>query len=104
MDMARVIGHVVATQKYPALEGMKLAILQPLDESLGEVGEAIIAVDPDARCGLGELVYYVGGGDAALLEQGKPIPSDASIVGIVDRVDCEQQYKTVPGGLGKYRK
>ena len=102
--MARVIGLVVATQKYRTLRGMKLAILQPLDEALADAGEPLIGVDPDARCGLGEHVYYVGGGDAAMLEQGKYIPSDASIVGIIDRVDVDKQYKSLPGGLEKYRK
>ena len=104
MDVARVIGHVVATQKYRTLGGMKLAILQPLDEDLADAGDPMIAIDPDSRCGLGEHVYYVGGGDAAMLELGKFIPSDASIVGIIDRVDAEKEYKTLPGGLKKYRK
>ena len=104
MDMARVIGLVVATRKYRTLEGMKLAILQPLDEDLADAGAPMIAVDREARCGLGEYVYYVGGGDAAILELGKYIPSDASIVGIIDRVDAEKRYKTLPGGLRKYRK
>ena len=98
------IGLVVATQKYRTLQGMKLAIVQPLDESLEEAGVPVIAVDPDSRCGLGELVYYVGGGDAAILELGKFIPSDASIVGIIDRVDVEKIYKSLPGGLTEYRK
>lgn len=104
MDMARVVGLVVATQKYRTLQGMKLAVLQPLDEALAEAGEPLIAVDPDARCGLGEYVYYVGGGDAAMLELDKYIPSDASIVGIIDSVDIEKKYKHLPGGLQKYRK
>jgi len=104
VDIARVIGHVVATQKYRTLEGMKLAILQPLDEDLAESGAPLIAVDPEARCGLGEYVYYVGGGDAAALEAGKFIPSDASVVGIIDKVDVEKQYKTLPEGLKEYRK
>lgn len=104
MDIARVIGLVVATQKYPSLEGMKLAVIQPLNETLEDSGEPLIAVDPESRCGLDELIYYVGGGDAAQLEKGVSIPSDASIVGIFDRVDVDAQYKTLPGGLKKYRK
>ena len=110
MDIARVIGHVVATQKYRTLEGMKLAVLQPLDESLKEAGAPLVAVDPESRCGLGEYVYYVGGGDAALLEMDaktgkeKWIPSDASIVGIIDHVDVDKRLKSLSGGLQKYRK
>ena len=104
MDIARVIGHAVATQKYPTLNGMKMAIIQPLDENLQDSGSPFIAIDPDSRCGLGEYVYYVGGGDAAQLEKGMAIPSDASIVGIIDRVDADPQFKSLPGGFRKYRK
>ena len=104
MDMARVIGRVVATQKYRTLEGMKLAVIQPLDEELRDAGEPLIAIDPESRCGNGEYVYYVGGGDAAGLEAGKWIPSDASIVGIFDRVEVDKKMKQLPGGFEKYRK
>ncbi len=104
MDIARVIGSVVATQKYRTLVGVKLAVIQPLDEELVDSGRALIAVDIDSRCGLGEYVYYVTGGDAAQLEEDKLIPSDASIVGIVDRVDVDKAYKSLPGGLAAYRK
>jgi len=110
MDMARVIGSVVATQKYRTLVGMKLAIIQPLDENLKERGEPLIAMDPQSRCGLGELVYYVAGGDAALLEKDeatgkdKFIPSDSSIVGIIDNLNSSPEFKTLPEGLRKYRK
>jgi ethanolamine utilization protein EutN len=104
MDLAKVIGSVVATVKYRTLEGKKLAVIQPLDESLKAVSAPLIAVDPESRCGLGEYVYYVAGGDAALLEEGKFIPSDASIVGIVDKVDAGGEFKTVSGGLSHYRK
>lgn len=104
MDIARVIGSIVATQKYRTLVGTKLAVIQPLDEQLAASGQPLIAVDIDSRCGLGEYVYFVTGGDAAQLEDDKFIPSDASIVGIVDRVDIDTTYKSLPGGLAAYRK
>ncbi len=55
MDIARVIGSVVATRKYRTLTGMKLALIQPLDEELKAAGEPIVAVDLESRCGLVKL-------------------------------------------------
>ncbi len=110
MDIARVIGSVVATRKYRTLTGMKLALIQPLDEELQGSGEPIVAVDLESRCGLGELVFYVEGGDAALLEMDattgkeKFIPSDASIVGIIDTLDVAREFRYQPGGFAQYRK
>jgi len=110
VDIARVVGSVVATRKYRTLTGMKLALIQPLDEELKGSGEPIVAVDLESRCGLGELVFFVEGGDAALLEldeatgKEKFIPSDASIVGIIDTLDADREFKTQPGGFAQYRK
>jgi hypothetical protein len=34
----------------------------------------------------------------------KFIPSDASIVGIIDTLDTAREFKTQPGGFAQYRK
>jgi ethanolamine utilization protein EutN len=84
MDMARVIGNVVATQKDPSLEGYKICILQPMDEHRQDFGEPLIAIDVTNQAGLGETVFFVTGGDAIQLEEGKIMPSDAAVAGIID--------------------
>ena len=56
MDLARVIGSVVASQKAPQLEGVKLCVIQPLDESLEPAGATLIAADATASRGTGEIV------------------------------------------------
>ena len=84
MDMARVIGNVVSTQKVPHFVGYKICVLQPIDEERHDVGRPLIAIDVTNQVGLGETVFFVIGGDAIEMEQGKRMPSDAAVVGIVD--------------------
>lgn len=88
MNLGRVIGTVVATQKYEGLEGKKLLLVQPLDHALCHVGEAVVAVDT-VRAGTGDLIYFVNSREAALACDPWFVPVDAAIVGIVDDVCCE---------------
>lgn len=87
MEMARVIGNVVATVKDPSLTGYKLLIIQPLDHHLKEVGEPLVAVDP-LLAGSGELVAWIGGKEASLAMPHDLSPVDAAIVEIIDQVDA----------------
>ena len=84
MDLAKVIGTVVATRKDPTLEGTRLLIVQPLDEKQNPIEEPLVAVDTLNDAGVGEIVYIVTGGDAVSVIPGKRMPVDVAIVGIVD--------------------
>jgi ethanolamine utilization protein EutN len=93
MFLARVTGHVVATQKDKTLGGQKLLVVEPLnvkfDESsnrpasLGNTGRAIVALDV-VGCGEGQLVLVTQGSSARMTEKTKDLPADAVVVGIVD--------------------
>ena len=92
MFLARVAGHVVASQKDKILLGQKLFIVEPLnvkyDEAgqpvtLGNTGRAIVALD-SVGAGEGQLVLVVQGSSARMTEQTKNLPADAVIIGIVD--------------------
>jgi ethanolamine utilization protein EutN len=87
MRLGRVIGSVVATQKEASLEGVKLLIVEPLDERLAPAGEAIVACDA-VQSGPGDIVMFEGGREAAIALSNWFNPSDATIFGIVDRVDA----------------
>jgi ethanolamine utilization protein EutN len=87
MNLARVIGTVVAEQKYDGLAGIKLLIVQPVDRQQRPTGEAVVATDATAQAGPGELVFIVGGREAALALPETFVPVDHSVVGIVDQVD-----------------
>jgi ethanolamine utilization protein EutN len=89
MQIARVIGTLVATQKHRKLEGAKLLIVQPLDLDGTPRGAALLTVD-SVGAGIGERVLVVIEGRAAgdALRR-KAAPVDAAIVGIIDRVDLQ---------------
>jgi ethanolamine utilization protein EutN len=88
MYLGRVIGTVVATQKYEGLEGKKLLVVTPLNHKKERTGEDQVAVDT-VRAGQGDLVYLVGSREAALALDPWFVPVDAAIVGIVDDVDAK---------------
>ena len=83
MELAKVIGRVVATQKYTGLEGVKLLIIQPMKANGEKQGEPLIAADA-TQSGPGELVAWVKGREAALTLPETYVPVDCAIVGTVD--------------------
>ncbi len=88
MKLGRVIGSVVSTQKVDSFEGVKLLLVQPLDENYKEIGSPLAACDM-VLAGTGDIVMFEGGREAALALENWFNPSDATIMGIVDRTDVE---------------
>lgn len=87
MQLARVIGTVVATMKAPNMEGVRLLIVQPLTRRLEPVGQPVIAADALETAGPGQLVFIVGAREAAEAMPNRFVPVDHAIVGIVDAVE-----------------
>ena len=89
MQIAKVIGTVVATQKHRKFEGAKLMIVQPLNIDDTPRGFALLAVD-GVGAGVDEKVLVVLEGRAAGEALGrKGAPVDAAIVGIIDTVTID---------------
>ncbi len=86
MQLARVIGTVVATEKAVGLEGVKFLIIQPLDRHQEPSGSPVVAADAVHMAGPGELVYFVSAREAAEALPERFVPVDHAIVGIVDQV------------------
>ena len=86
MQLARVIGSVVATRKDEHLAGMTLLLVQPLTPKHDPVGRPLVAVD-SVGAGVGEEVFFVRGKEASFPFYPVEAPVDAGIVGIVDRWD-----------------
>jgi ethanolamine utilization protein EutN len=86
MQLARVIGTVVATTKVQGLDGVKLLVIQPLDRQQRPSGSTVIAADAVHMAGPGELVYFVSAREAAQAMPDPFVPVDHAIVGIVDAV------------------
>ena len=83
MQLARVIGEVVATIKDPNLTGIKLLVLQPVAPSGGDAGRTLVALD-SVGAGVGEHVFFVRGREAAFPFYPAEPPADATVIGIVD--------------------
>ena len=64
MQLARVTGTVVATQKHEKLVGVKLLLVQPMSADGGNNGSALLAVDA-VQAGVGDRVLVVLEGRAA---------------------------------------
>jgi ethanolamine utilization protein EutN len=86
MQIAQVVGDVVATHKDENLTGLKLLLLQPLTPEGEPVGRTLVAVDA-AGAGVGERVFFVRGKEASFPFYPVEAPVDAGIVGIVDHWD-----------------
>ncbi len=90
MQIARVIGTLVSTQKHRKFEGAKLLLVQPLNLDDTPRGNALLAVD-GVGAGVHEKVLIVLEGRAAGEAIGqKGAPVDAAIVGIIDSVDVHR--------------
>ena len=89
MQIARVVGTVVATRKHRKFDGAPLLLVQPLNLDETPRGVAMLAVD-SVGAGVNEKVLVVLEGRAAgeALNR-KAAPVDAAIVGIIDHVECD---------------
>jgi microcompartment protein CcmK/EutM len=85
MQLARVIGEVVATIKDANLSGTFL-VLQPINASGDPWGRTLVAID-SVGAGVGEHVFFVRGREAAYPFYPAEPPTDACIIGIVDHWD-----------------
>jgi microcompartment protein CcmK/EutM len=83
MQLARVIGDIVATRKEPGYEGIKLLVIQPLSKDGQDSGRPLVAVD-GVGAGVGERVFFVRGKEASFPFYPTEVPADAGIVGIID--------------------
>ena len=88
MQLARVVGNVVASVKDAQLVGHRLLVLQPVTPGAASapVGRVLVAVDA-MGAGVGETVFFVRGKEASFPFLPAITPVDACVVGIVDRWD-----------------
>ncbi len=88
MHLARVIGTVVCTVKNDGLEGRKLLVIQPIDGKLRDQGRPMVAID-SVGSGKGEVVFWCRGKEASFPFDPREVPTDCTIVGIVDSINVE---------------
>jgi ethanolamine utilization protein EutN len=83
MQIAKVVGTVVATRKDENLAGITLLLVQPLTPDRQPAGKPLVAVDC-VGAGVGEDVFFVRGKEASFPFYPAEPPVDAGIVGIID--------------------
>ena len=90
MQICRVVGTVVATQKNRKLEGAKLMLVQPLTLDGKPRGATLLAID-SVGAGVGEQVLVVIEGKAAGQALGRKAAAvDAAIIGIIDALEVDR--------------
>jgi carbon dioxide concentrating mechanism protein CcmL len=97
VQLARVIGTVVATRKDAELEGVKLLLLCACDLDGRPDGSVLVAVDA-VGAGVGEVVLYASGSSARLTDTTKDRPVDAVVMAVVDEVESEGRRRYVKDG------
>ena len=83
MYLGKVIGRVVSTVKDPALVGRKLLLIRRMPN-----GPTVVAIDA-VGAGAGETVYVCRGREAAFAFKPEEVPTEASVVAIVDSIERE---------------
>jgi ethanolamine utilization protein EutN len=93
MTLGRVVGCVWATAKDKNLEGHRLLLVQPLTPQLKTAGRRIVCTDATGA-GAGEIVYWCRGKESSFPFLPAQIPTDCTIVGIVDSVQIGAPEKS----------
>jgi ethanolamine utilization protein EutN len=87
MIICRVIGHVWATKKEPRLESLKLMVVR---EEFGRNANKIYVAADCVGAGIGEQVLVVEGSTAQRAYGSNGVPTDKTIVGIIDSVEIDE--------------
>ena len=88
MNLCRVLGTVVATEKHPSFHARKILVVQPIDEQLKPLGKSFLAIDNSSSAGKGDVVLVLNEGTGTRQVLGdKQAPIRSLVMGVVDRVD-----------------
>ena len=76
----------MCTHKLHYFEGLKLLLVQPLNEQQQAQGDPLVAFDA-AQAGEGDVVFYETSKEAGWALREWFTPADAAILGIVDQME-----------------
>ncbi len=98
MFIGKVVGTVVSTIKDEKVEGLKLQIVQEVDEHMAPRKKYVVAADT-VGAGPGDLVLFAQGSSArqTTLTDGRPI--DAAIFAVIDSWDVDDRLVYQKEGL-----
>jgi ethanolamine utilization protein EutN/carbon dioxide concentrating mechanism protein CcmL len=87
MQIARVVGTVVSTNKSDKLNGLKLLLTRNIDlDTFEEKGSPVVSIDA-VGAGDGEIVMVVGGSSSRQTAVTENKPADSTIIAIIDYID-----------------
>lgn len=79
----------MSTQKVKSFEGLKLVLVQPLNEKLDPAGDALVVVDT-LQSNVGQIVYFETSKEAGRVIEREMNPCDAAVMGIVDNINITE--------------
>lgn len=87
MFIGMVVGNVVCSKKDERLKSSKLLIVELVTPEGKRTGNYHVAVDGIGVAGTDDFVYLAKGKEAGLPFHDKTIPTELSIVGIIDKIN-----------------
>jgi microcompartment protein CcmK/EutM len=90
--LGRVAGTLVASDKEPTMEGLKLLVVRQVDVDGADTGSYVVAADA-VGAGVGEVVMYATGSSARQTLATRDRPCDAVIMAIVDTWEVGGEVK-----------
>jgi microcompartment protein CcmK/EutM len=93
MFVAKVIGNMICTHKNDNLRGLKLMVVQPVDDQLEDKGKPLVAIDTIGQSGVGDLVYLAKSKESSIPLGKDLVPSDAGIMGIIEYYNVEKRME-----------
>jgi ethanolamine utilization protein EutN len=97
MILGRVIGQVWAARRDPRLQRAKLLVIRPHAIYEPAFGTRHLVATDDVDAGVGDDVVVCLGAPARASAGGNDMPVDASVLGVVDRIDLRPEALQVPG-------
>ncbi|MBN1480316.1 ethanolamine utilization protein EutN [candidate division KSB1 bacterium] len=88
MELGRIEGTVVSTAKVDRLKGYKLLLVNLINPDMKATSNYVVAVDT-VGAGKGEVVIVVRGSSARQAKTLQHVPTDTSIVAIVDSIELK---------------
>lgn len=90
MQLCKVTGTIVATQKNQTLKDQRILLVQPLTLDGKPLGKDILALDT-VDAGVGDTVLVVQEGQAAAqLLKRQDVPVHSMVVAVVDGLDVKE--------------
>lgn len=91
MQLAKVIGNVVSVRKEHNLKGLKLLVVEYLDEKVQETKKTVVCTDT-VSAGPGDIVLTCSSSSARLTTMTENVCTDNTIVGIVDSISSDNTW------------